>query len=156
MSLKYFYRLAHILQTIYWFIFRPKISGVKILVEYKNSYLLIKNSYVSDPKWNLPGGGIEKNQSLTQNAMRELFEEVGIRAKVHLLGSYYHDGPKKTNKVYCFWAKVKSNNLKLNANEISTAQWFAKNQLPSYLSNSASQCINFLNQGTIKNKKPYA
>ncbi len=62
--------------------FRPNISIC--LVNPKNEVLIIKSSRHGPNDWQLPQGGIEKNESLAQAAARELKEEVGI-AKARLL-----------------------------------------------------------------------
>ena len=63
-----------------WFFTRPTIHGVFIAVWHDDMILIIKNSY---RQWHIvPCGGIKSAETLEHAAVRELFEEVGIEARV--------------------------------------------------------------------------
>ena len=75
--LSFAYKLAYALLRVYWFIFRPQIYGVKCLIEFEDSILMIRNTY-GDMRWTFPGGGYKRNESPEMAAAREVREEVGI------------------------------------------------------------------------------
>ena len=52
--------------------------GVRIIVSnLKGEVLLVRHTYVSG--WHLPGGGVEKQETASDAACKELMEEAGIR-----------------------------------------------------------------------------
>ncbi len=52
-------------------------ARVRIVVLHQGNVLLVRNWYNSG-QWQLPGGGIRQDESMTESAQRELAEEVGI------------------------------------------------------------------------------
>ena len=82
--------VAYRLLLCFWFVARPRQSGVYIAVWHGSRILIIRNSYRA---WiNLPCGGIGRGESPIESAMRELKEEVGITATVEMLrevGTFY-------------------------------------------------------------------
>ncbi len=68
-------RLFH----LYFMIRRPMTLGVRALVfdEASRSVFLVRHTYV--PGWQLPGGGVERGESLLHALGRELAEEANIR-----------------------------------------------------------------------------
>jgi 8-oxo-dGTP pyrophosphatase MutT (NUDIX family) len=60
----------------------------RILVVNENNEVLLVRNWIGSQEWELPGGGVRRNEDLAVAARRELFEETGIRAKpqdlVHL------------------------------------------------------------------------
>jgi 8-oxo-dGTP pyrophosphatase MutT (NUDIX family) len=45
-----------------------------------NEVLLVRN-WIGSQKWEMPGGGVKRNEDPAVGARRELFEETGIKAK---------------------------------------------------------------------------
>lgn len=74
------YWLAYRLKLLYNFFIHPDTHGVYIAVWVKGKILLIKNSYKSCHT--IPCGGLHKHELSKQGAIRELFEEVNIKASV--------------------------------------------------------------------------
>jgi len=72
------YWVAYKLKLLYNFIFYPTTYGVYIAVWCKGKVLMIKNSYKS--YYTLPCGGLKKGETTELGAIRELFEEVNIKA----------------------------------------------------------------------------
>jgi 8-oxo-dGTP pyrophosphatase MutT (NUDIX family) len=73
------YRLAFRLQRLYWWLFRPKIEGAYVAVWLGDRLLMIENSYRK--RLSLPAGGLARGEAPVEAALRELREEVGIRAR---------------------------------------------------------------------------
>ncbi len=60
-----------------WRIFHPRSRGALVAVWHDERLLLVRNSY--RPGLGLPAGGIGRRETPLQAAVRELWEEVGIR-----------------------------------------------------------------------------
>jgi 8-oxo-dGTP diphosphatase len=79
-------RLAYRLQLAWWFVRRPAIHGSHVAVWHGERLLVIRNSYRK--LLSLPAGGRARGETLLEAALRELREEVGIRAAPEQLA--YH------------------------------------------------------------------
>ncbi|MEX1014086.1 MAG: NUDIX hydrolase [Candidatus Paceibacterota bacterium] len=73
-----FYRLIRKLLLIYWWIFRPKTKGVKVIFIKEDKVLLVRLSYFKSNKWTFPGGGVAVGEGTEEAAKRECMEEVGL------------------------------------------------------------------------------
>jgi len=73
------YYVAYRLHLAWNFLFRPECHGVWVAVWSQGQLLLIKNAYRSSIT--LPGGSIDGVEHPVQAALRELHEEVGIKAE---------------------------------------------------------------------------
>lgn len=118
------------LLKLYWFLFRPKTTGVKCALYFNNQVLLIRNSY-GKKLWTLPGGGVHRNESIEAAAIREVREEVGILVpKPVFCGSVFYDGEYKRNTIHVFAVKIQSLDFKIDGMEIEEAHWFGLDALP--------------------------
>lgn len=107
--------------TPFLYFFRSTGKGVKTLVFYEKKLLLIRNSYRKG--WSLPGGGVKKNELLKDAAIREVYEEVGIKInnlKEH--GSFILSD-KGSGKIAVFSCTVKSTQFKIDGLEVEEAKW---------------------------------
>jgi len=80
-------RLLYRLYQIYLFIARPLTFGVRVMLIQDGKVLLVRQTYMAG--WYIPGGRIERGETLEQAARREAREEVG--AELHslsLIGVY--------------------------------------------------------------------
>ncbi len=84
-----FYRLAYRALLSLWFFTRPTVYGVYIAMWYDERLLVIKNSYKK--RFTIPCGRIKRGEDLAEAAVRELYEEVGIKLEkdqLNLVGEY--------------------------------------------------------------------
>ncbi|MEM9632022.1 MAG: NUDIX domain-containing protein [Pseudomonadota bacterium] len=115
----------------------PYTLGVRVIVEDDNQkVLLVRHSYL--PGWYLPGGGVERGETLDDAARREVCEEAGIIAQGPpvFLNIYLNEEATGRDHVGLFhlavWQKAE-NFLKPNA-EIIEAGFFGLEELPQGLS----------------------
>ncbi len=71
-------------QSIYWlswpmlWLILKGTTRTRVLILNDDRVLVVKNR-IGEGKWSLPGGGIKKNESLVDGAIREVKEETGIK-----------------------------------------------------------------------------
>lgn len=84
-------------------------------------------------KWALPGGFLEKEESLEDGAKRELTEETGLQVEkmeqVMAFGAVNRDPRGRTISVAFVTAIRKKEGVK-GADDASEAEWFSMNKLP--------------------------
>lgn len=104
----------------------------------RGQVLLIQRS--DNQKWALPGGSQNRGETMRDCAIRETFEETGLRIEVtDLLGIYSSMNYEAKNypypkRDYChvvFMGKITGGSLS-NSEETLTAKWFSENQLPDF------------------------
>jgi 8-oxo-dGTP diphosphatase len=79
-------RAAYRVMLAWWFVRRPKKHGSHVAVWHGERLLVIQNSYRK--LLSLPAGGPRRGESFLDAAVRELREEVGVRAEPSQLAYY--------------------------------------------------------------------
>lgn len=139
--LKYLYKIAVWPVLFYWFLFRPKLSGVKCIVQKDGKILMIRNTY-GKGRWTFPGGGIEKNETPEQAAIREVREEVGIEIKsLQHMGEFMSTAQYKEDHVSVFFATTQTKKITLQEDEIRDFKWVDPNTLPEFISGIALHAL---------------
>jgi len=115
---------------LYWFIFRPKTSGAKCVIEHNKKILLVRSNYAKK-QWTFPGGSIKKGEKPERTIIREIKEEVGLDVfDLKFLGEFVSEAYYIKDKVYCFSAKTNKKELNLRKYEILEAGWFLPSDIP--------------------------
>ena len=108
----------------------PKKDRVRVIVYRDDGKILLVRGRFSRQKWALPGGGVNRNESYEQAAVREVLEEIGL--KIHNLRyigkANSHESYAKFS-VRVFAAHTSDCDIKCNF-EIMEARWFNINYLP--------------------------
>jgi len=100
---------------------RAKIGGTQ-----KTLYLVL-HYHTHDNYWEFPRGGVEKDESETQTALREIWEETGLkesdlkfvegfRAAMHYF--YTLEGTHRSKDAVYFLAESKTDAIKLSAEHL--------------------------------------
>lgn len=126
---------------IYWWFFRPKKFGVRIVIKSGNKIALVLHSYVNKNLWSLPGGSIKKHEKPGEAIVREIKEELGIEIKPKYLDKIVRNIEYKIDTVFCFIAEVNEKDLCPDKKEISEVRWFELNHLPPNLSPFAKSLL---------------
>lgn len=110
-------------------------AGVEIIV-YRGKKLLLgkrKGGYMSGT-WGLPGGHLEYGEKLTNCALRELYEETGIKGKNVVFAGIHNWFQKKDGRHYLFTVfkmESKKGEPKLmEPDKCSEWRWFDFGKLP--------------------------
>ncbi len=92
--------------------------------------LLVRHSY--SPGWLLPGGGVERGESLTEAAVRELREEAAIEAEEAPVfhGIFLNDRQFPGDHVACFVLRRFRQESFTPNSEIAEARFFPAAALP--------------------------
>ena len=103
--------------------------GVSGVVRRSDRVLLIRTEYAG-PKWQLPGGYVERGESLKHALYREIDEELGVKARIlNVVGIYFREFARNINVV--FLIDVPVHQIKVDGYEVLEARFFGMNDLPS-------------------------
>ena len=111
--------------------FRGLTIGTRTMILKENrEVLLIRHTYA--PGWLMPGGGVERAETVYQAAMREVREEVGVEALEEpvLHGVFLNDKQFAGDHVCCFVLRKFKELGTRDSVEISEARFFPVTELP--------------------------
>ena len=116
---------------MYWFVTRPKTTGVKVLLfNQENKVLMVRLTYYPTT-WTFVGGGVHKNETPEAAATRECREEVGIVLQTtDFVTTLDFNHEYKKDTVYIFQASINTSDYTIHPKEIAEAAWFEVNDLP--------------------------
>lgn len=104
----------------------------RILVTNKDKVLLVR-SWLGDGRWHLPGGGLKHNEDPKAGALRELFEETGLKiesSKVHARGKHQQINDLLQFSYHLFEANSKDQTLPPHKTaEITAVAWVSRTEL---------------------------
>jgi ADP-ribose pyrophosphatase YjhB (NUDIX family) len=126
------YRFLNIARTVFWWITRPVIVGVRVILARDGQILLVRHTY--EDLWFMPGGGVKRGETLEAAARREAREEVGAAIEeLRLFGVYTHLKTNQTDHIVVFEAGGFTVN-EGTSGEIAEARWFPLDSLPANMS----------------------
>jgi ADP-ribose pyrophosphatase YjhB (NUDIX family) len=123
-------RVAHPLLLAFRRLARPPVCGVKCVVLQGGSVALVRHTYGSRGRWDLPGGGVKRREQPEEAARREAREEIGVElGPLRHLGAATFDGNPR-HVVHAFAGEAASDQLRRDPAEIAEARWFDRRRLP--------------------------
>lgn len=120
----------------YWLTLSTRaVRGARVIVVDERRVLLVAHWY-APWAWTLPGGGVGKNESPEDAAIREVREETGL--KINSLGGeigMYEGTWGRHDLIAVYWTGDFAGSLALKPNfEIMARSWFDIDNLPDELS----------------------
>lgn len=114
---------------LYWLLGAKYAVGVQALVfDAAGRVLLLRHTYKGHHPWGLPGGGMERDETAPQTALRELREEAGLHGTVvGLVALERH--PSRLMLELFYLCHAQGGQFRPNA-EISDYGYFALSALP--------------------------
>jgi 8-oxo-dGTP pyrophosphatase MutT (NUDIX family) len=145
------YRIKRFFARIYWKVFKPHTRGIKVILAYNKRVLLVNHR--GSKVWNLPGGGVKKNESFKTAAKREVWEELKINAKnLGFFGNYLNKKEGKIDNIQIFTLSLRSEQFSRGKKEIKKAQFFPLAKLPSNTSSATKKRVSEYLTGKKPNK----
>jgi 8-oxo-dGTP pyrophosphatase MutT (NUDIX family) len=136
--------------------FRPYVRlsrgmtlGARILVlDQQDRVLLVKQSY--SPHWILPGGGVERGETMLEGGLRELREESGVIAKgeARLHGIFSNHPVFPGDHVACYVLREFEREVWKPDGEIIAAEFFPRTALPEFVNKGSLLRIAEVMEGT--------
>jgi 8-oxo-dGTP diphosphatase len=113
---------------------RPRV-GVGIVVRQNGRVLLGKRQgSTGSGYWGFPGGHLEQGEEVEECAVRELFEETGLRAKSVVVGPWTNDKMEKHYvTLFAFVDLFEGEVVLKEPNKCTGWEWFEWNALPEPL-----------------------
>jgi len=126
-------RLAWHARNVWHRVARPLTMGVRAIVLDESDprrVLLIRHSYIGG--WHLPGGGVDKNETLVTAMKREIREEVGliVESDVQPLGMYARFRSGASDHVALFLVERWTGTPRADGFEITDVAFFPLDGLP--------------------------
>ena len=108
----------------------PQKDRVRVIVYRDDGDILLVKNRFSRQKWALPGGGVNRNESYEQAAVREVSEEIGLKIhNLRYLGKANSHESYAKFSVRVFAAHASDYDIKCNF-EIMEARWLSRDYLP--------------------------
>jgi 8-oxo-dGTP pyrophosphatase MutT (NUDIX family) len=139
-------RLAFTAMRVQWWLLRPVMVGVRLILLQDNQVLLVRHTYT--PGWNFPGGSLKRGETPSEAAAREAREEAGaeLLEPAELVGifSSFEDG--KSDHVTLFVARHFRLIQATDRYEIAEVRFFPLDRLPEGLGSGARRVLRDLNR----------
>lgn len=127
-----FFRTAKLVLQPYYRQVRGMTLGTRTLVlrDHDREILLVRHGYAAG--WLLPGGGVERGETLVEAAVREVKEEAGIEAEgePQLHGMFLNDREFPGDHVACYTMRAFREGPFTPGYEIAETKFFPAGALP--------------------------
>ena len=128
----------------YFVLRRPMTLGVRAMAlnEAEGTVFLVRHTYV--PGWYLPGGGVERGETMMQALVKELREEgnIELRGEAELFGIYHNSRASVRDHVALYVVRrFRQTSPRLPDKEIAECGFFPLDALPEGTTQSTRRRI---------------
>jgi 8-oxo-dGTP pyrophosphatase MutT (NUDIX family) len=126
---------------------QPLTLGVRVILEQDAQVLLVEHR--AYPGWYLPGGGVDRGETLVQAARREAYEETGARLRdLRLFGAYSSTASSRIDHIVVFLSRDFALAPPPRSLEIARRGLFDLSELPEDISRGCARRLGELGQQT--------
>ena len=126
------YRIGYRVMHAYWRVAQPEKRGVKCVLTRGPEVLLVRHTYGPGTRWELPGGGVKRNEEPLAAARREAREELGVElGEWRFLGDLFDRIDGKRDQLWCYTAELGDRPIVRDGAEIAETRWFRRDDLPA-------------------------
>ena len=140
------YRAAYVAMRLAALVLHPRTRGVKcVIVDGGGRVLFVRHTYGDRRQWELPGGGVHRDEPLPDAARREAFEELGVDvAEWSEVGTVRGDWYAKVEELTVFRAAWDGGRIRRDPVEIAAAAWFEGDRPPHPLGPTTAAALRAL------------
>ena len=107
----------------------PKLTSCGLLTRNGSVLLVRRTRPPARNRWCVPGGFVDRGETLEAAAVREVLEETGLQTEVRsLYGLYSYSGYPVVVAIYDM--EIRAGVLIPNEDECSAARWFSPEEIP--------------------------
>lgn len=119
-----------------------RLSSHAVITDSQQRVLLLKSTY-GEKSWGLPGGALDKGETIHQALHRECLEELGCMVDIeYLSGVYYHQAYNSQVFIFkCLFASLPAE-IKISS-EHSEFKYLEMSTLSTVQRRRVSDCLNF-------------
>jgi len=118
-------------------------EAVCVVIFNENDEILLtqnKRYTVGRLEWEVPAGKMEKGESMEEAARRECIEETGCTLKdIKFLCSQNPSNGMSDCVCHCFAAKVDSESMEFDTNEVASKKWMSRSEVLKMLENNETK-----------------
>lgn len=134
--------MALLPEKLFWELFKyvPRLVVDDVVINGKSEILLVKRKTLPfKGSWCLPSGFVEKGDTVEKTALKECFEETGIKAEIVSLVGVYSDpmrDPMGHLVSICFLLRPVKNTQPTDSDETSNVQFVPLNKMPKLIADN--------------------
>jgi ADP-ribose pyrophosphatase YjhB (NUDIX family) len=113
------------------------VTGV--VVDTERGVLLMRNRLRESSGWELPGGFVDRDETLESALIREIRQETGLEIEVVGLLSTRIARPEHVD--VCYACRVTGGTFRIDNSEVLAARYFAADALPAQLPPDQAQSV---------------
>lgn len=144
-------RVAHKTLTPFMKVYLgSKHVRVRVLIINDQQEVLLVRSWFGHQSWSLPGGGIRRDERPAEAAVREVYEETGLRVAIDLLkelGTFTNPVPNSKYTLACYQVDIPKRPPRIARHrrlEMLDVGWFPLKNLPGERSATVDMAISLL------------
>ncbi|MFW1859828.1 NUDIX hydrolase [Acinetobacter defluvii] len=125
-----------------------RMSSHAVICNAQNQILMLKANY-ADCAWGLPGGGLDRGETIHEALLRECHEEIGCDVQVeYLSGVYFH--ASVNSHAFIFKCNLPENAKIQLSDEHSAYRWLGLDELSTVQKIRIEDCLSF--HGTVQSR----